>query len=266
MTNSARYDIPPDLLQPLWLRSRESMADDCLLYDPMAAVACSQCHLKPGCLTGNVSEQQLLHASLALQCDRQVQHFLRRHPNGTIINIAGGLDTRFYRIDNGRCRWFDVDANEHLLWRQRLFHRSERYRMLPGSIQDLSWLHSLPPLMSTPVMLLCDQALLQCTAAELSRFLQSLACHFGRAELCLVMAGDRCHWPVAKKMGVAQPYRHGFRNALRQVLQWLPWAEPVGQYSPLDNACSRWSHWQRWLARTPGMKFRIVPVLVHIRL
>jgi len=33
-----RYKIPANLLQPLWLRSRESLVDNGLVYDPIAAL------------------------------------------------------------------------------------------------------------------------------------------------------------------------------------------------------------------------------------
>ncbi|MGF1680884.1 class I SAM-dependent methyltransferase [Photobacterium minamisatsumaniensis] len=265
MTDPTRYDIPSDLLQPLWLRSRESLDDDRLIYDPVAAVACRQCSLKPDCLSGYLSEQQLLHASLARLCDRQVKHFLRRHPNGRIINIGAGLDTRFYRIDNGLCRWFDIDITENLLWRQRLFHRSERYRMVTGSITDLAWLNELPNTAATPVLILCDQALLHCDHAAVSRFLQTVGCHYGQAEVCVVLAGSLGHTALAKKMG-AGDYLHGYVDPQRQLLDWLPWAKSVSRYNPLDNPCSRWQPWQRWIAKIPSLKYRLLPTLMHIHL
>ncbi|UXI01402.1 class I SAM-dependent methyltransferase [Photobacterium sp. TY1-4] len=265
MTKTSRYHIPTALLQPLWLRSRESLEDEGLIYDPVAAAACNQCHFKADCLTGNVPARQLLHATLTLQCDRLVQQFLRRHPNGWIINVGAGLDTRFYRLDNGRCRWFELDTDENLLWRERLFHRSERYTMRPGSVTDLSWLKSLPVMGKAPVLLLCDQALLQCNDAELARFVQQLGCHFSQIEVCLVVAGDRCGSALAARMGSGS-YQHGYKDPVRQILSWLPWAELIGSHSPLDHACPRWRPWQRWLAKVPSLKYRITPVLVHFRL
>lgn len=265
MTRPSRYHIPLDLLQPLWLRSRESLSDDRLIYDPVAAAACRQCHLKPDCLTGNVNEQQLLHATLTLQGDRQVQHFLRRHPNGWVINVGAGLDTRFYRLDNGRCRWFELDTDENLLWRERLFHRSERYTMRSGSVTDLSWLRSLPVRQNTPLLLLCDQALLQCNSDELAYFVQNIGYHFSQAEVCLVIAGDYCGTALAAKMGAGQ-YCHGYRDPVRRILDWLPWAELISSHSPLDHPCGRWHPWQRWVTKIPSLKYRLTPVLVHIRL
>lgn len=265
MTNPSRYNIPSALLQPLWLRSRESLADNGLIYDPVAASACSRCQLVPDCLSGNVTERQLLYSTLTLQCDKQVLTFLRRHPNGFIINVGAGLDTRFYRLDNGRCRWFELDTDENLLWRERLFHRSERYTMRSGSVTELSWLKSLPMTNNAPVLLLCDHALLACNSEELAQFVQGIGYHFSKIEACFVIAGDRCGTALANKMG-AEQYSHGFKDPTRQVLNWLPWAELVSCYSPLDSHCPRWRSWQRWIAKMPKFKYRITPVLIHIRL
>ncbi|OZT82337.1 methyltransferase, partial [Vibrio sp. 03_296] len=46
--------VPARLLQPLWLRSRESLVDGGLIYDPIAAKACLSCKLAPECLSGDV--------------------------------------------------------------------------------------------------------------------------------------------------------------------------------------------------------------------
>lgn len=37
--------------------------------------------------------------------DELVKDFIDKHPDCTVVNIASGLDTRFYRMDNGRITW-----------------------------------------------------------------------------------------------------------------------------------------------------------------
>lgn len=34
--------------------------------------------------------------------DELVSDFIRKNPDCTVVNIACGLDTRFYRMDNGK--------------------------------------------------------------------------------------------------------------------------------------------------------------------
>lgn len=37
--------------------------------------------------------------------DRWVADFLAAHPDGTVVEIGTGLNTRYERLDNGRGRW-----------------------------------------------------------------------------------------------------------------------------------------------------------------
>ncbi len=258
------YQVPAHLLQPLWLRSRESLVDDGLVYDPIAAKACLSCELAPECLSGDVAQKQLLHATLTQLCDQQVSQFLSQHPDAWIINVGAGLDTRFYRLDNGRCHWIELDVTENLLWRQRLFHKNERYSHRCGSVADLSWLDELPIPDQAPVLVLCEMALLDFDALHVANFVQALGRHFIAAEVCLVLAGDQANSKLGQKLGSGQ-YAHGFADPAQQVMNWVPWAHWVKSFSPFDRYCSRWKVWHRWISKIPALKKRLTPSLVHVK-
>ncbi|MBC3621685.1 class I SAM-dependent methyltransferase [Vibrio metschnikovii] len=262
--SSPRYQVPTRLLQPLWLRSRESFIDDGLVYDPIAARACQRCHLAPDCLAGDIPQKQLLHVTLARLCDQQIHHFLATHPDGWIINVGAGLDTRFYRVDNGRCHWVEVDVSEHLLWRQKLFHRSERYQHCCGSVDNLDWLERLIIPDSAPVLILCEHALLDCHAKQISSFIRALGLHFVNARACLVLAGDKTMTRLGQKMGSGH-YQHGFAKPDQAILNALPWAHSALLLSPLDRHCHRWKLWQRLVSKINGFKYRLTPVVVQVR-
>lgn len=259
-----RYRIPSRLLQPLWFRSQESLADNGLVYDPIAAAACKHCHLAPDCLNGDVAQKQLLHATLTQLCDQQVRAFLESHPNAWIINVGAGLDTRFYRVDNGLCHWLELDVTENLLWRQKLFHRSERYQHVCGSVENLEWLDTLAVPDFAPVLILCDCALLDCDTQAITRFIRALGLGFTHASACIVLAGDRASSHLGQKLG-SGAYAHGFRypeNAVRNGLPWITWSQTL---SPLNTCCNRWKFWQRCLNTLGVLKQRYTPVLVHVR-
>ncbi len=261
---SSRYQIPANLLKPLWYRSRESLVDGGLVYDPIAARACQQCQLAPECLSGDTDQKQLLHATLTRLCDQQVNKFIERYPDGWIINVGAGLDTRFYRVDNGRCHWLELDITENLLWREKLFHKSERYLHRCGSVMDLSWLDSLPISEHTPVLIVCEYALLDCEEKEVAHFIQALGRHFVSASACMVLAGDLANSKLGQKLGAGE-YAHGYDDPGSAVLHYLPWTKWAKTFSPLDRNCGRWKLWQRWLRRFPKVKSRLTPVLVQIR-
>lgn len=259
----AKHHIPANLIRPLWLRSQESLIDNGLVYDPIAANACRHCAFATECLAGDIAQQQLLHATLTQLCDRHVRHFLDQHPDGWIINVGAGLDTRFYRVDNGRCHWIEWDITEHLLWRDKLFHRSERYQLICGDVMQPQDLAELPIPEYAPVMVVCEHALLDCDAEQLAHFVRSIGLHFTQASACLVVAGDKTSSYLGQKLGSAN-YAHGFRCISSAILRCLPWAKSVRTFSPLDAQCGRWKLWQRIIARSGMYQTRLTPVLVKL--
>ena len=259
-----RYQIPANLLKPMWLRSRESLVDNGLIYDPIAASACQRCQLAPECLSGDVDQSQLLHMTLTRLCDEKITEFIHRHPDAWVINVGAGLDTRFYRVDNGRCHWIELDVTENLLWRQKLFHRSERYKHMSGSVEELEWMTSVTVPDNTPLLIVCEYALLDCCAPQVAQFVQALGRQFENACACLVVAGDLTVSRWGQKLG-SESYAHGFSQPSEALVNYLPWVRWSQTFSPLERQCQRWKFWQRCLKRFPYLKHRLTPVLVQLR-
>lgn len=55
-----------------------------------------------------------------------VSDFIRKNPASTIINIACGMDTRFFRVDNGKINWYNLDLPETMKIRNRFISEPER--------------------------------------------------------------------------------------------------------------------------------------------
>ncbi len=90
----------------------------------------------------NNKYNSLLAASMALRSrrfDKYTLDFLSKYPEGTVINIGCGLDTRFERIDNGKLRWFDIDFPEVIKLRRRFMKENSRRVFIEGSILNPEW-------------------------------------------------------------------------------------------------------------------------------
>jgi O-methyltransferase involved in polyketide biosynthesis len=80
----------------------------------------------------------------AKRIDGYVREFLARHPEGIVLHLGCGLDTRFARVDNGRARWFDLDLPDVIALRRKFVSESPRYRMLACPVLDYRWLDEIP--------------------------------------------------------------------------------------------------------------------------
>ena len=71
--------------------------------------------------------------------DELVKDFINKNRDCTVVNIACGLDTRFYRMDNGRIIWYNVDLPETIEVRDAIYHESGRVSTIGISATDPAW-------------------------------------------------------------------------------------------------------------------------------
>jgi len=86
-----------------------------------------------------------LHAVRVATFDRAVRRFLLAHPAATVVALGEGLETQFWRVDNGQVRWLSVDLPDTMQLRQELLPDGPRQSSHCGSALDLSWLDGLEP-------------------------------------------------------------------------------------------------------------------------
>lgn len=131
--------VPATLLWNLYHRAAEAGSPGSLLNDPRAVELVEAIDF-PFEQFGEPKMAQL-HALRVLTFDRAMRRFLQAHPDGTVVALGEGLETQFWRIDNGRVRWLTVDLPETVAVRRALLPDDPpRRRTLPGSALDLGWM------------------------------------------------------------------------------------------------------------------------------
>lgn len=128
-------------LMTLKVRATEASRPDGLIDDPMAI------HLVDSIdfdfAKFGLSRRQDM-AVRALAFDRETRRYLSSHPRATVVALAEGLQTSFYRLDAADAghefRWLTVDLPPVIELRRRLLPPSDRVRMLAQSALDYSWM------------------------------------------------------------------------------------------------------------------------------
>ncbi len=176
-------NVAVTLLIPLYSRALESQRPDALLRDDKASeivkkMDCDFSHLK---LSGHDEISVILRMR---EFDRRISRFLERNPDGVVVHIGCGLDTRFERVDNGMVEWFDLDLPEVVDLRNALIDtQGERYHLLSGSVLDEPWMKSVEAYADRPVMFAAEGVLVYFEAAQVKDLVLRLRIHFPGAEL-----------------------------------------------------------------------------------
>ena len=81
----------------------------------------------------------LFTAFRAKQFDEKAKAFFTEHPHACVVNIGAGVDTTFYRVDNGTIHWYDLDLPEVIDIRRQLLPEPDRVTYIAKSLLDPSW-------------------------------------------------------------------------------------------------------------------------------
>ncbi|EID13103.1 class I SAM-dependent methyltransferase [Mycolicibacterium phlei] len=127
-------------LMTLQVRANEARRRDALIDDPMAVRLADSIDFDYAKF-GPSRRQDMAIRSLAF--DKETRRYLRDHPKATVVALAEGLQTSFYRIDatdvGHEFRWLTVDLPPMVELRSKLLPESDRVRMLAQSALDYSW-------------------------------------------------------------------------------------------------------------------------------
>ena len=93
---------------------------------------------------GGQSQYTLLASAVrSYNMDRTVQAFLEHSPDGVIVQLGCGLETAYYRCDNGHTHWYAVDLPHVMEYRRKLLPEPERETYLAGDAFAEDWIRQV---------------------------------------------------------------------------------------------------------------------------
>ena len=75
----------------------------------------------------------------AKKIDGITRSFLGENDGATVLHLGCGLDSRFWRVDDGIVTWYDLDMPEVIDLRQQFYPPHERYHLIASSVMDFQW-------------------------------------------------------------------------------------------------------------------------------
>ena len=227
------------LLPVLYARVVETRQGNPIFQDPIAVQWVERIEYD----FSQYDDAPMNHLGVAIRSeifDELVRDFIQKNPSATIVNIAAGLDTRFYRMDNGQLTWIELDLPESIAVRRQLMQETERHYTLEASALDTDWMDTLPQ--DEPILFIVEGLLMYLTEEQIKRMLGAIAERFSQAELLLEVIGvsqaKNTHLNDAISKTDAQ-FKFGIRDA-SEMGQWHPKLEYIRDISIYDRYPERW--------------------------
>ena len=143
---TALTGVSETALMTLLVRANEARRPDSIIDDPMAIKLVDEIDFDTAKF-GYTRRQDM--ALRALTFDKYTKRYLADHPTATVVALAEGLQTSFYRMDAAGVghgfRWLTVDLPPIIGLRQRLLPSSDRVSVCSQSALDYGWMDRVDP-------------------------------------------------------------------------------------------------------------------------
>jgi O-methyltransferase involved in polyketide biosynthesis len=170
--------VQETLLITLWARATEASQPDPILVDDKSVEIVSQIDYDFSKLA-QIKDSQVGVCLRGQILDIWVKEFLDLHPDGVVVEIGAGLNTRFNRVDNGRVQWFDLDLPDSMALRSKFFTDTDRRHSISSSVLDSSWIERVQ-LAATDkaLMFVAEGVLMYLSEAQVKQLISTLIDRF----------------------------------------------------------------------------------------
>lgn len=183
--------VPETMLQTLFARAAYSRQRNARFRDPKAEEIVSRMDYnfsragKDAMMSTGVIARTLL-------LDRMVGDFIRRNPNCTVVNLACGMDTRFYRLQQDaqaaqymkNIAWYNLDLPESIAVRRRFFEENGPVFQIAKSAMDGTWASQVAQPKGT-VLVVIEGLAMYLSVQDVRQILLIISCRFEHAEIIM---------------------------------------------------------------------------------
>jgi len=247
-------DVAATSFVTLYCHAIESQSKYPILDDPKAVeithelnkiLSGSKNRLDRDLVKGKLKTEMVTHIAIrAKQYDKYVRDFLENSPDGVVVNIGCGFDSRFLRIDNGKVMFYDLDLPEVIEIKKQFFEENERYHFISSSVLDHEWM-SIVAEHKGPFLFMAEGVFMYLHREDVQSLILKLRSKFSSSELvCEVFNSIWLKKPLKKiidfkmqkelHLGKDATFHFGIRDS-KEIEEWHDGIELLDDWSYFDS-------------------------------
>ena len=175
--------VPETMIQTLYARAKESKKKKHFIYDEQAIDIVSKLDYD---FSKADKDMKMSSGVIArtIMLDKMVKEYISKHPEATVINIACGMDTRVYRVDNAKIRWYNIDLPETINIRKRFLDEEGRIKMIACSAMDEKWADEIGTV-EGDVLVVIEGLTMYLSEPDVKKILDIISGHFSNNNVTL---------------------------------------------------------------------------------
>ena len=189
----------------------------------------------------------LLTSHIALRArkyDSLCREFLEENPDGMIVSLGAGFDTRFWRLGGGDLKYIELDLPAVIQSKKQILGERITYRTMEDSVLDEGWIARLKEIQAEKILFIAEGLFMYLPKQEVIRTLAALAGSFRQSRLVMEVVAEKYTRGFRKKM-VERKMRKGAATTAGDYYQFgIRDASEPETYHPGIKVTGDWSYFE----------------------
>jgi methyltransferase (TIGR00027 family) len=240
------------------LRSRviEAEKPNPLIQDPMAKTCLEQLAAlaspqdKTALFDRKLASNLTSHIALrARKYDATANEFISAHPSPIVVNLGCGFDTRYWRIQHDKCRYFELDLPEIVALKREALGDKLAYELLGCSVFDTTWIDRVTEGGNSHILLMAEGLFMYLPKPQVIELFNTFSARLERSQIVLEVVTEKyTHgwWKkivtmkMERELGLeaGASYDFGIRNAA-ELESYAPGIKVIDQWSYVEDPDTR---------------------------
>jgi methyltransferase (TIGR00027 family) len=160
----------------------------------------------------------------ARKYDAIINDFISANKSGIVVNLGCGFDTRYWRINNKKCEYIELDLPELVEIKKEILRSHLDYEIVGCSVLDKSWIDRLTSRGNRNFILVAEGLFMYLPKADVINLFKTFSDRFYRSRIVLEVVTEKYTRGIWKKIVIMKikrnlgfdagsSYNFGIRNA-----------------------------------------------------
>jgi methyltransferase (TIGR00027 family) len=160
----------------------------------------------------------------ARKYDAYAQEFIQDHPDGLVVSLGCGFDTRYWRVSEEPWNYVEIDLPQVIEAKEKVLGDIANYTTIGCSVLEDRWVEEIRSIQAENILFLAEGLLMYLPKADVVRIFRVLAETFSRSHIVFEVVNEkytkgmwkkRVESKMRRSLGseAGSSYQFGVRNA-----------------------------------------------------